>query len=236
MRKIKNKKTDKLKKIKNLLGEFYSEITCPEEHIEEIEKLSKKELRKKAACLKTAVEITHAQLRVDEKYKFYINLYFIYEMLCIYFQKEKLFIDKRKVDPYDDESIEEKLGYETAFSKNVNKKVDDTLYWLSCSLNKLVVKYRVCIKNYNQVLKEIEREIDNSPRILKNGITGLEKEMDYINKILVRTSYARKNVGIIYSLEESWKEEDKKTRTMVKATLTRVEKILDILVKDIEEE
>ena len=236
MRKIKNKKTDKLKKFKNLIGEFCSAVARPEDHMEEFENLSKSELKKKAFALKMALKISTVQLRSEEKYQYYINLYYIYEMMCIYFQKENDFVNKRNIAASDNEDIKNKFGYETAFSKDIDKKVKDAMFWLDCCLNKLINKYHVMVENYRQLQKELEIKIDNSPRILTKGIEGLDDEMNYLNRMLVRLNYARKNVDIIYSLEESWKEEDKKTRTMVKATLTRVEKILNILVRDIEEE
>lgn len=234
MRKIKNKKTDKLKKMKNLLGDFYSSIARPEAHMEEFENLSKKEMSRKVACLKMAAEITNIQLRSEEKYQYYINLYYIYEMLSIYFQKENKFISKRNVEPSDNENIQDKFGYEPAFSKEIHEKVEDAMFWLNCCLNKLIHKYHVVVRNYTQLHKEIEFKINNSPRVLTKGITGLDKEMDYLNKILVRMEYARKKVNIIYSLEENLKEEDKKTRAMVKAALTRTQNLLNILIKDIE--
>lgn len=70
MRKIKNKKTDKLKKFKNLIGEFCSAVARPEEHMEEFENLSKSELKKKAFALKMALKISNIQLRSEEKCRY----------------------------------------------------------------------------------------------------------------------------------------------------------------------
>lgn len=54
--------------------------------------------------------------------------------------------------------------------------------------------------------------------------------------MLTRLKYAKEHVNIIYDIEKEKAEADKKMRAMVKGTLTRVEKLLNILVQDIKDD
>ena len=97
MRKIKVDR--KVQKFESLLGEFYCKWVNPSQHIADIEKMSDKEMRRKAGDLKLAVELVYTKLRAGEKYMYYVNLYYLYEMLCNYFNKTNLVAVKRNMEP-----------------------------------------------------------------------------------------------------------------------------------------
>lgn len=234
MRKIKSDR--KIQQFKNKLGDFYDRWICPEFHITEIEKMTDKEMDKKINLLKKAVDITYFELKAEDKYMYYCNLYYLYEMLCIYFQKENIFCKKRNIEPDDKQTSIEKFGYEPVFSEKIDKKVEDSLHWLSCSLFKLIKKYSVVVKDYKKLMKFIEDRIEKSPKNIDIKINGLNKEIIYIDKMITRIKFAKKNINIIYSLEEKNTKNDKKTRAMIKGSLTRIEKLLNILVQDIKDE
>ncbi len=234
MRKIKSDR--KVQQFKNKLGSFYEHWICPELHVAEIEKMTDKEMNKKITLLKRAVDITYFELRAEEKYMYYCNLYYLHEMLCIYFQKENQFCKKRNAEPDDRQTPQEKFGYEPAFSKEVHRKAEDSLHWLSCCLFKLIKKYSVVVKDYKGLMGVIEGIIFKSPKNIKKEIDGLNDEIAYIDKMLTRLKYAKEHVNIIYDIEKEKAEADKKMRAMVKGTLTRVEKLLNILVQDIKDD
>ena len=234
MRKIKSDR--KVQQFKNKLGSFYEHWICPELHVAEIENMTDKEMNKKITLLKRAVDITYFELRAEDKYMYYCNLYYLYEMLCIYFEKENLFCKKRNAEPDDRQTTKEKFGYEPAFSKEVHRKAEDGLHWLSCCLFKLIKKYSVVVKDYKGLMELVEGKILKSPKNIDKKIDGLEDEVAYIDKMIARIKFAKRNIEIVYSLEEKNAENDKKTRAMVKGTLTRVEKLLNILVQDIKDD
>lgn len=233
MRKIKSDR--KIQKFENLLGEFYCKWVIAEQHTEEIEKMTNKEMRGKVQDLKIAVEIVYSKLRADEKYMYYVNLYYLYEMLCNYFQKDNLVALKRNMQPEKYEGIEKQFGYEPVFSKELNRKADDVLHWLSCSIFKILHKYSVCVRDNKSLSKCIEDKIIRIPLtiIKKTKIYG--EEFRYLNLMLSRLKYAKAHTDIIYSLDECRKEDDKKTRSMVKSSLTRVEKLLNIILNDVQD-
>ena len=44
--------------------------------------------------LKTVVEKLYLDLKVEEKYMYYINLYNLYELICVYFMKKNKLLEK----------------------------------------------------------------------------------------------------------------------------------------------
>ena len=61
---------------------------------------------------------------------------------------------------------------------------------------------------------------------------GINREINYINNILSRLKYAKENIDVIFSI--MCIDYDKKYKRMLKGTLTRVEKLMDIIISEIE--
>ena len=91
------------------------------------------------------------------------------------------------------------------------------------------------MRDNKSLSKCIEDKIIRIPLtiIKKTKIYG--EEFRYLNLMLSRLKYAKAHTDIIYSLDECRKEDDKKTRSMVKSSLTRVEKLLNIILSDIQD-
>lgn len=231
MRKIKVDR--KIQKFENLLGDFYCKWVIPVQHMDEIEKMTDKEIRRKVEDLKLAVELVYTKLRADEKYMYYVNLYYLYEMLCNYFQKDNIVAIKRNMEPEKYEGIEKQFGYEPVFSKELNKKADDCLHWLSCTIFRLLEKYSVCPKDNKSLAECIEDKIIRLPLTIIKRTNIYGEEFRYLNLMFSRLEYAKRHTDVVYSLDECRKEEDKKTRTMLKSSLTRAEKILNVILNDV---
>ena len=162
---------------------------------------------------------------------YYLNLYKLYEMICIYFEVHNKFMEKYKVIPDDTETIQEKLGYEVAFSEKVKKKVKDLTHWFASTLLKIVKKEYTVIPRDNDFL------YDNIEKIIKTSKLDFfpetkninEKEKEFLNNILIRLEYSRRNINVVYG---HWKDgEDKKLRTMIKSSLTKVENTINLILE-----
>lgn len=91
---------------------------------------------------------------------------------------------------------------------------------------------RVKDDNINILTKEIEIIIKENYNIYNRNEEQIQKEIIYIDEILRRIKYAKENVDIIYSI--GYKEQDKKLRTMIKSSLTRAEKLMKLVIDEIE--
>ena len=91
----------------------------------------------------------------------------------------------------------------------------------------------MCVKDNKGLAECIEDKIIRSPLtiIKKTNIYG--EEFRYLNLMLSRLKYAKNHTNVVYSLDECRKEDDKKTRSMLKSSLTRAEKILNIILNDV---
>lgn len=82
----------------------------------------------------------------------------------------------------------------------------------------------------NKKLSEMINEIPNEILVKEKNI---QKEIEFLNEILKRIKYARENIDVIFSF---WSEkDDKKLRTMIKGSLTRAEKLINMVVVEIED-
>ena len=88
------------------------------------------------------------------------------------------------------------------------------------------------MNNINILTKEIEIIIKENYNIYNRNEEQIQKEIIYIDEILRRIKYAKENVDIIYSI--GYKEQDKKLRTMIKSSLTRAEKLMKLVIDEIE--
>lgn len=244
MRKIKSERNTK--KLKNSIDNFYYSWINHPAITERLKGLSNKEITNITERLKFIVDKLYLDLRVEEKYMYYTNLYNLYELLCIYFMKsnkiienlEKIAGDKCVSGKIQDKNkldiIQNYLGYETAFSKFIEKKADDSLHWLYSSLNEILRHYIGRVKNDNvgALSKRMENIIKNSSTIYKRKEFLIQSEIIYLNEILNRIKYARDNVNIIYTLGHE--EQDKKLRTIIKSSLTRTGKLINLIIDEIE--
>ena len=245
MRKIKSERNTK--KLKNSVDDFYY---CWINHPalkERIKTLSNKKMNQITDRLKFIVDRMYLRLRVEEKFMYYINLYNLYEMITIYFQRKNKVIEtlekitddvcitERIKEKKDLDIIKEFIGYETAFIDIYYKKADDTAHWLYSCIMEILKKYIGRLKDdrtdvLNKKLSELINEIPNEILVKEKNI---QKEIEFLNEILKRIKYARENIDVIFSF---WSEkDDKKLRTMIKGSLTRTEKLINMVVAEIED-
>lgn len=244
MRKVKSERS--VKKVKNSLDDFYSSWAQYPLIKEKLKKLSNKKAVKTADMLKIVIDKMYYSLRVEEKYMYYTNLYNLYEELCIYFIRHNKVMDIWEKQAYDEKIVEKvklkyeldtithRIGYQPAFCKKIQSKIDDSLHWLFSSLHTILKFYIGKVKNDNVTVlsAQMEKIILNSEKIYPREEEKIDKEIAYLNEILVRIKYARENVNIIYSY--GMETQDKKLRTMIKSSLTRVEKLILIIIQEIE--
>ena len=92
MRRIKSERNTK--KLKNSVNDFYySWIKHPAIN-ERLKNLSNKEVTNMTRKLKLIVDKLYLDLRVEEKYMYYINLYSLYELICVYFMKKNKLLER----------------------------------------------------------------------------------------------------------------------------------------------
>lgn len=227
------------KKIKNAVDDdFYMAWLGNERIASKIKNISTKKLNCLTARVKQTVDKTYLLLKVEEKYKYYVNLYLIYELCCFYFDIKNIFIPEEEMKNIPYKVIEKILGYEPFFNKEVYHKANDGLRWLSISLKETKAHYIGAIKKENilGLEKEIKDYISNIELWeYKRDEEGIEREITLINSILLRIKYAREHIDIIYSLNKDFEAEDKKLRTMIKSSLTRIEKPIRTIIGYIEE-
>lgn len=244
MRKIKSERS--AKKVKNSLDNFYITWARYPAISERLKGLSNKNAVRMSDNIKILIDRLYYFLRVEEKYMYHTNLYEIYESLCIYFMKKnkvlenlervtgKKWVSDKIKNKEELDIIQRYLGYETAFNSFIDKKADDTLYWLYLSLDKIIKYYIGRVKNDNvQLLSDTVRNtVEKSENIYHRQEESIQNEINYINNILKGIKYARENIDVIYSLEHE--KEDKKLRTMIKSSLTRAENLMRLIIDDIE--
>lgn len=227
------------KKIKNAVDdEFYMAWLGNERIASKIKNISTKKLNCLTAKVKQTVEQAYRLLKVEEKYQYYVNLYLIYDMCCLYFNSKNILIadEDRKNSTHRD--IKKILGYEPFFNKEVYHKTNDGFRWLSISLKEIKKHYIGAVKKENipGLAKEMEDYISNVELWeYKREEDGIDREIAFINMVLLRIKYAREHVDIIYSLNKNFEAEDKKLRTMIKSSLTRIEKPIRTIIGYIEE-
>lgn len=237
MRKANNVRN--IKKIKNSTDDFYFAWINHPALINHVKGLSAKELSSVKAKLKKIVDKLYLDLRVEEKYQFYVNLYLLYEICCLYFNREnalKRILDENgKPCQQAYPSLSYFLPYEPVFNKSLYAKANDGLFWLENSLKDILKNHigKVREENLKKLTEEIE-DIIKKPdywgysRVEK----GIEKEIVLINVILARIKYARINIDVIYSFHD---EQDKNLRKKIKSSLTRLEKVINTIIGYIEE-
>lgn len=129
------------------------------------------------------------------------------------------------------------LPYETAFGTQIKNKANDSANWLYYSLKKIIEEYVLPIKNKN--IKKLTAEIEDYDKEILNTLLQQYENTEYfdevrlLNHILARIQYARDNVEVLHSCENT-DLNDKKIRTMVKGSLTRTEKLISMVINDIE--
>lgn len=245
MRKIRADRS--IKKVRNNLDDFYVYWARYPIIAEKLKGLSNKESITVSENLKVLIDRLYYSLRVEEKYMYHSNLYEVYEALCIYFMKKnkvlenlekvtgKKWVSDKVKDKEDLDVIQRYIGYETAFNKHINEKADDTLHWLYSCLDKIIKFYLGKIKNDNvrALSAEVKNKVKNFEEPYFRKEIEIQNEIDYINNILKGIKYARENIDVIYTL--GYEKEDKKLRTMIKSSLTRAEKLMKLVIDEIEE-
>lgn len=243
MRKIKSERN--MKKIKNSINDFYYSWINHPAILEKINKLPAKELKNITSRVKFVVDKIYEEFKVEEKYMYYVNYYDIYELLCVYFSKKNKVLETLEKKAKNDrvskkiesknkiDVIENYLGYETAFNNFFNKKADDCLHWMYSSINEILNFYigRVKDDNVEVLSNRIEQIIKNSDDVYLKIEKNIQVEIVYLNEVLKRIKYAKEHTDIIYSLTP---ERDKKLRTMIKSSLTRAEKLINLVISEID--
>ena len=234
------------KKVKNTVDdEFYMSWLGNERLADKVKNLPAKKLNFITERAKQTIDKTYLLLKVEEKYKYYVNLYLLYDMCCLYFNLEnglkkylEQTLENREEFQATYRDIEKILGYEPIFNQEIYHKASDGLRWLSISLKEIKKHYIGAVKKENipGLAKEMEDYISNVELWeYKREEDGIDREIAFINMVLLRIKYAREHVDIIYSLNKNFEAEDKKLRTMIKSSLTRIEKPIRTIIGYIEE-
>lgn len=244
MRKIKSERN--VKKIKNSIDNFYMYyIKCPG-FADYFKNLSNKEINQMSSRIKIVVDNLYLRMKVEEKYMYWSNLYEMYDLLCAYFNREDKFLkslgekmnDKKVSEKIEKKNeidiIENKFRYETAFNDEIYHKADDCLHWLFVCLNKYIDYYHGRLKNNNpnELVELVDKTIMKQDLPYKRIEKNISREINYINNILGRVQYAREHIDVVYSL--LYKDYDKKYIKMLKGTLTRIGKLISLIIDDIE--
>lgn len=240
MRKVKLSKEDqKIKKFKNSLSPFYQSWLNHPTVTNAIKGVPKSKIEIATAGLKAIVDKAYLDLNAEGKYEFFAVIYDIYENLTIYFEKENKILNdlnkRKRIKESTEGIIEENLGYEVAFSKEIYKKADDCLHWLYSSTKKLSNDgYLDVLKDgANKRISEIyEKNIKNMNKEYNREENDIQKEIDIMDDFLKRIKYAREKVSVVYKFQSE--EEDKKLRAMFKSALTRTEKLINLIIGEIE--
>lgn len=242
MRKLKlSKEEQKVKKFKNSLSPFYQSWLNHPSVTNAIKKVGKNKVEMATAGLKAIVDKAYLILNVEGKYEFYTVMYEIYDMLNIYFSRKDKILKKYnqnrtdKLKDNEEDLIEKTLGYEVAFSEEINKKADDCLHWLYSSINKFVYSgYIDVLKDgaNKRIIESYSNNLNNISVQYNRKEKNIQKEIDIINDILKKVKYAREKVSVVYKFQS--KEEDKKLQAMFKSALTRTEKLINLIINEIE--
>lgn len=195
--------------------------------------------------LKEFMEKVYNTIQAEIPLLNFINLFVINGYLCDYLSIRNEFLrvcmDRGELKMYNSffdnfwESKKKFMDYEGAYSPEIEKKFQDCIYWISNSLFKLlpyiqsVYNADICKKQINNIIKESKYI---SPITVKNPPD--EKKM--IDNIMKRVIYIRQHLNpnqykILEGLEE---KEIKKDLSVVKGTLTRIERALQCIIDIIE--
>ena len=177
------------KKIKNAVDDdFYMSWLGNERLADKVKNLPAKKLNFITERAKQTIDKTYLLLKVEEKYKYYVNLYLLYDMCCLYFNLEN------GLKKYLEQTLENREEFQATY-------------------------------------RDIEKILGYEPR----EEDEIDREITFINMLLLRIKYAREHIDVIYSLNKNFEAEDKKLRTMIKSSLTRIEKPIRTIIGYIEE-
>lgn len=242
MRRVKlSKEEQKVKKFKNSLNPFYQSWLNHPTVTNAIKKVGKNKVEMATSGLKAIVDKAYLILNTEGKYEFYTVMYEIYDMLNIYFSRKDKILKKYnqnrtdKLKDNEEDLIEKTLGYEVAFNEEINKKADDCLHWLYSSINKFVYSgYIDVLKDgaNKRIIESYSNNLNNISVQYNRKEKNIQKEIDIINDILKKVKYAREKVSVVYKFQS--KEEDKKLQAMFKSALTRTEKLINLIINEIE--
>lgn len=230
----------KAKRITNELGEFYLYYVNKERVKKEVLSKTNSQVKDLPSRVKMATELLYSNLKVEEKYKYYINLYILYLIICRYFETDNDLIEKffKKKNVKTFKVLEIKLPYEAAFGTLIKDKANDCVNWLYYSLKKIVENYISMVKKEN--IKKLANEIEDYDKEILNNLLKQYENTEYfdeirlLNHILARIQYARDNIEVLYGVEsEKSKLKDKKLKAMVKGALTRTEKLINMVINDV---
>lgn len=230
----------KVKRLTNKLDKFYLYYSnCPRFRNEALSKTNS-QIKDLSVRLKMAVELLYSELKVEKKYQYYINFYILYLIICRYFETNNELIEKffkeNKIKTF--KALEIILPYESAFGTKIKNKATECANWLYYSLKKIIKDHVLPIKKENK--EKLIDEIEDYDKEILNTLLQQYKDTEYfdevrlLNHILARIQYARDNVEILYSYENT-ELDDKKLRTMIKGSLTRAEKLINMVVAEIED-
>lgn len=188
--------------------------------------MSKKELDTFINRSKKVIDFVYLELKIEEKYKYYVNLYILYEICCKYFKINNLLkeylLKKEQIESDSIASLKLNIYNEVAFNEKTTKKIIDGLYWLFCSLKKILENYigKVKPENVKKLTEEIENYYEETD-LLKEYSSLLEdkkikNEIYLLEIIYSRINYAKKNIDLIYSLDKKREAEDEKLKKLIK--------------------
>lgn len=197
--------------------------------------------------LKDFLEKVYNTIQAEIPLLNFIHLFVINGYLCDYLSIRNEFLrvcmDRGELAMYNSffnnfwESPKKFVDYEGAFSDEIEKKFKDSIYWISNSLFKLL-PYVQSVYNADICKKQIEKYLNNIKYESKIIVNNPPKEKDMIDNIMKRITYIRQHVNpnqyhILEGLED---KEIKKDLSIVKGTLTRIERALQCIIDIIEVE
>lgn len=198
-------------------------------------------------ALKNFLEKVYNTIKADVPLMDFINLFVINGYLCDYLSIRNEFLrvcmSRGELKMYNSffdnfwESRKKFMDYEGAFSPEIEKKFQDSIYWISNSLFKLL-PYIQSVYNADICKKQIEEAMNNVKYESKITVKNPPDEKKMIDNIMRRITYIRQHLNpnqftILEGLEE---KEIKKDLSVVKGTLTRIEKALQCIIDIIEVE
>lgn len=247
MRRSRNEKTRK--KFRNNFDDYHLEWMEKPNISKNLNKLSNKQVKNISSMLKNQMDYIYDNFKVEEKYIYQANLFYMYETLYCYFGIHT-FLYKKLLKTSSPKEIEKRMeedlinspknmfGYEVAFSKKMTIKITDALHWFSVFLQKYTKLYVMPLKNHNETGKKlcdtfVDRINSMTPVFEFNRNKELKKEAELINNVLVQVQYARENLNLLFC---GFPETDKKITKIAKSALTKIEKIMNILKEDLLDE
>lgn len=197
--------------------------------------------------LKEFLEKVYNTIQAEVPLLNFINLFIINGYLCDYLNIRNEFLrvcmDRADLKMYNSffnnfwESSKKFVDYEGAFSDEIEKKFKDSIYWISNSLFKLL-PYVQSVYNADICKKQIDKILKESKYISPITVKNPPDEKKMIDNIMKRITFIRQHVNpnqykILEGLEE---KEIKKDLSVVKGTLTRIERALQSIVDIIDVE